>query len=251
VADQRRSRIHRGTCGAGDDRHRGTRRRPGRSRHGRRRTAGGGHAAREGLGARRRPARAGPRRPRGDRRRAPGGAQAGRPSPWRGPPAATGRTWALWPSSSTGSPRPGDPTVPLLLPTAGYGDPGVDLITQDTPCAPVNPYGESKPAGEWPVRAAGAGARHRDDLPALLQRGRGGGAGTGRQRRLRHGPDGLRPAHPWRGPADLRRRWRRPGDAPRAVASAELAAGELGFRARRDVRETVGPAWRGRRSHHV
>lgn len=44
---------------------------------------------------------------------------------------------------------------------------------------------------------------------------------------------------------------RRPGDAPRAVASAELAARELGFRARRAVRETVGSAWRGRRSHHV
>jgi UDP-glucose 4-epimerase len=136
-------------------------------------------------------------------------------------------------------------------PTAVYGDPGVDLITEDTPCAPVNPYGEAKLAGEWLVRAAGAGARHRDDLPALLQRGRGGGAGTGRQRRLQGRPDGLRPAHPQPGPADLRRRWRRPGDAPRAVASAELAARELGFRARRDVRETVGSAWRGRRSHHV
>ncbi|MFJ9656519.1 UDP-glucose 4-epimerase GalE [Streptomyces griseoflavus] len=38
---------------------------------------------------------------------------------------------------------------------AVYGDPRVDLITEDTPCAPVNPYGETKLAGEWLVRAAG------------------------------------------------------------------------------------------------
>ena len=31
----------------------------------------------------------------------------------------------------------------------------MDLITEDTPCAPVNPYGETKLAGEWLVRAAG------------------------------------------------------------------------------------------------
>ncbi|KUO19358.1 UDP-glucose 4-epimerase GalE [Streptomyces dysideae] len=38
---------------------------------------------------------------------------------------------------------------------AVYGNPAVDLITEDTPCAPVNPYGETKLAGEWLVRAAG------------------------------------------------------------------------------------------------
>ncbi|WP_371103238.1 NAD-dependent epimerase/dehydratase family protein, partial [Streptomyces sp. PU_AKi4] len=38
---------------------------------------------------------------------------------------------------------------------AVYGDPGVDLITEDAPCAPANPYGETKLAGEWLVRAAG------------------------------------------------------------------------------------------------
>ncbi|UXY31194.1 UDP-glucose 4-epimerase GalE [Streptomyces sp. HUAS TT20] len=38
---------------------------------------------------------------------------------------------------------------------AVYGNPDVDLITEDTPCAPVNPYGETKLAGEWLVRAAG------------------------------------------------------------------------------------------------
>ncbi|MDF3140784.1 UDP-glucose 4-epimerase GalE, partial [Streptomyces sp. T21Q-yed] len=38
---------------------------------------------------------------------------------------------------------------------AVYGNPDVDLITEDTECAPVNPYGETKLAGEWLVRAAG------------------------------------------------------------------------------------------------
>lgn len=38
---------------------------------------------------------------------------------------------------------------------AVYGNPDVDLITEDAPCAPVNPYGETKLAGEWLVRAAG------------------------------------------------------------------------------------------------
>ncbi|MGW9027374.1 UDP-glucose 4-epimerase GalE [Streptomyces sp. NPDC055722] len=38
---------------------------------------------------------------------------------------------------------------------AVYGNPDVDLITEDTPCAPMSPYGETKLAGEWLVRAAG------------------------------------------------------------------------------------------------
>ncbi|MCQ4206392.1 UDP-glucose 4-epimerase GalE [Streptomyces longispororuber] len=41
---------------------------------------------------------------------------------------------------------------------AVYGNPDIpvtDLITESTPCAPVNPYGETKLAGEWLVRAAG------------------------------------------------------------------------------------------------
>jgi UDP-glucose 4-epimerase len=38
---------------------------------------------------------------------------------------------------------------------AVYGAPDVDLVTEDTPCQPVNPYGETKLAGEWLVRAAG------------------------------------------------------------------------------------------------
>ncbi|MFI2779901.1 UDP-glucose 4-epimerase GalE [Streptomyces sp. ALB3] len=38
---------------------------------------------------------------------------------------------------------------------AVYGVPDVELITEATPCAPINPYGETKLAGEWLVRATG------------------------------------------------------------------------------------------------
>ncbi|MFE2431513.1 UDP-glucose 4-epimerase GalE [Streptomyces sp. NPDC059373] len=38
---------------------------------------------------------------------------------------------------------------------AVYGMPDVSLVTEDTPCLPLSPYGETKLAGEWLVRAAG------------------------------------------------------------------------------------------------
>ncbi|MCM2579881.1 UDP-glucose 4-epimerase GalE [Streptomyces meridianus] len=38
---------------------------------------------------------------------------------------------------------------------AVYGMPDVDLVTETTPCVPMNPYGETKLAGEWLVRAVG------------------------------------------------------------------------------------------------
>lgn len=38
---------------------------------------------------------------------------------------------------------------------AVYGVPDADLITEETPCLPINPYGETKLAGEWLVRATG------------------------------------------------------------------------------------------------
>ncbi|MFF4655191.1 UDP-glucose 4-epimerase GalE [Streptomyces sp. NPDC001381] len=38
---------------------------------------------------------------------------------------------------------------------AVYGMPDVDLVTEDTPCVPMSPYGETKLAGEWLVRATG------------------------------------------------------------------------------------------------
>ncbi|MEU5544063.1 UDP-glucose 4-epimerase GalE [Streptomyces sioyaensis] len=39
---------------------------------------------------------------------------------------------------------------------AVYGMPDVDLVTEDTPCLPINPYGETKLVGEWMARAVGA-----------------------------------------------------------------------------------------------
>ncbi|MBQ1124593.1 UDP-glucose 4-epimerase GalE [Streptomyces sp. B15] len=38
---------------------------------------------------------------------------------------------------------------------AVYGMPDVELVTERTPTVPMNPYGETKLAGEWLVRAAG------------------------------------------------------------------------------------------------
>lgn len=38
---------------------------------------------------------------------------------------------------------------------AVYGTPDVELVTEETPCAPISPYGETKLAGEWLVRATG------------------------------------------------------------------------------------------------
>ncbi|GCB44196.1 UDP-glucose 4-epimerase GalE [Streptomyces sp. NL15-2K] len=201
---------------------------------------------------------------------------------------------------------------------AVYGDPGADPITEDTPCAPVNPYGETKLAGEWLVRAAGrahgistvclryfnvagaaapeladtgvfnivpmvfdrltrdepprifgddhptpdgtcvrdyihvadlaeahlAAARRLGDLAGDLTVNIGRGEGvsvrelitvigevTGDRR-----PPLVEP--------------RRPGDAPRAVASAARAAEELGWTARRGVRDMVESAWQGWLLHH-
>ncbi|MFE5368543.1 UDP-glucose 4-epimerase GalE [Streptomyces mirabilis] len=37
---------------------------------------------------------------------------------------------------------------------AVYGMPDVDLVTEDTPCVPMSPYGESKLIGEWLIGAA-------------------------------------------------------------------------------------------------
>ncbi|MEW2049355.1 UDP-glucose 4-epimerase GalE [Streptomyces sp. NPDC051445] len=203
---------------------------------------------------------------------------------------------------------------------AVYGNPDVDLITEDTPCSPVNPYGETKLAGEWLVRAAGrahgiattclryfnvAGAAApeladtgvfnivpmvfdrltRDEAPRIFGDGYPTPDGT-TVRDYIHVAD-LAEAHL----AAVRRltatdaagdltvnvgrgvgvsvrelvsligevtgdtrppvvEGPRPGDAPRAVAAADLAARELGWTARRDVREMIGSAWQGWRLHH-
>ncbi|MEU4035110.1 UDP-glucose 4-epimerase GalE [Streptomyces collinus] len=203
---------------------------------------------------------------------------------------------------------------------AVYGTPDAGLITEDTPCAPVNPYGETKLAGEWLVRAAGAA--HGISTVCLRYFNVAGAAApeladTGVFNivpmvfdRLTRGeaprifgddyptPDGtcvrdyihvadLAEAHLTaarrldagevtgdltlnigRGEGVSVRELitvigevtgdrrpplvegRRPGDAPRAVASAERAAEALGWRARRGVREMVASAWEGWRLHH-
>ncbi|MFD5573241.1 UDP-glucose 4-epimerase GalE [Streptomyces cadmiisoli] len=203
---------------------------------------------------------------------------------------------------------------------AVYGDPDVDLITEDTPCAPVNPYGETKLAGEWLVRAAGqahgiataclrffnvAGAAApeladtgvfnvvpmvfdrltRDEAPRIFGDDYPTPDGTcvrdyihvadladahlAAARRLSApGASGDLTVNIGRGEGVSVRELitligeatgdtrpplveaRRPGDAPRAVASAARAAEELGWTARRTVREMVDSAWRGWQLHH-
>ncbi|MGW1161310.1 UDP-glucose 4-epimerase GalE [Streptomyces sp. NPDC002513] len=202
---------------------------------------------------------------------------------------------------------------------AVYGTPDVDLITEDTPCAPMSPYGETKLAGEWLVRAAGraygmatvclryfnvAGAAEPEladtgvfnIVPMVFDRLTRGEAprifgddyptpdGTcvrdyihvadladahlAAARRLAKGAAGDLTVNIGRGEGVSVRELvtligevtgdttvpvvdaRRPGDAPRAVASAALAERELGWRARRGVREMVESAWRGWLLHH-
>ncbi|MFI7504101.1 UDP-glucose 4-epimerase GalE [Streptomyces sp. NPDC049687] len=47
----------------------------------------------------------------------------------------------------------GVPSFVFSSSAAVYGMPDVDLVTEDTPCLPMSPYGETKLAGEWLVRA--------------------------------------------------------------------------------------------------
>ncbi|GAB2911175.1 UDP-glucose 4-epimerase GalE [Streptomyces heilongjiangensis] len=49
----------------------------------------------------------------------------------------------------------GVPSFVFSSSAAVYGMPDVVLVTEDTPCAPMSPYGETKLAGEWLVRATG------------------------------------------------------------------------------------------------
>ncbi|MGW7300603.1 UDP-glucose 4-epimerase GalE [Streptomyces sp. NPDC054829] len=202
---------------------------------------------------------------------------------------------------------------------AVYGNPEVDLITEDTPCAPVNPYGETKLTGEWLVRAAGrahgmatvclryfnvAGAAApeladtgvfnivpmvfdrltRDEAPRIFGADYPTPDGTcvrdyihvadlaeahlAAARHLASGASGDLTVNIGRGEGVSVRELidvigevtgdrrppvvegRRPGDAPRAVASAARAAEVLGWTARRTVVEMVGSAWRGWLLHH-
>ncbi|MEV0281938.1 UDP-glucose 4-epimerase GalE [Streptomyces sp. NPDC050610] len=198
---------------------------------------------------------------------------------------------------------------------AVYGMPDVDLVTEDTPCEPMNPYGETKLAGEWLVRATGAAhglstaclryfnvagaARpeladtgvyniipmmfdritrgeaprifgddyatpdgtcirdyvHVEDLAeahlaaARTLAGRGEGdltvnVGSGEGVSVREMADLIGEITGGRGPEPVVGP-RRPGDPARVVASCELAAKELGFSTRHDVRSMVASAWEG------
>ncbi|MER5445632.1 UDP-glucose 4-epimerase GalE [Streptomyces sp. NPDC002766] len=49
----------------------------------------------------------------------------------------------------------GVPSFVFSSSAAVYGMPDVALVTEETPCAPISPYGETKLAGEWLVRATG------------------------------------------------------------------------------------------------
>jgi UDP-glucose 4-epimerase len=215
---------------------------------------------------------------------------------------------------------------------AVYGNPDTDLITEDTPCAPLSPYGETKLAGEWLVRAAArahgiraaclryfnvAGAAEPgladtgvfnvipmvfdrltrgeaprifgDDYPTpdgtcirdyihvadladahlaaaqwVTEDGR---AARGRDRARARDANGLT-VNIGRGegvsvrelvtliaevtgdPRAALVEARRPGDAPRAVASAARAADVLGWTARRGVRDMVESAWHGWQLRH-
>lgn len=203
---------------------------------------------------------------------------------------------------------------------AVYGNPpAVDLVSEDTPCVPINPYGETKLTGEWLVRAAGrahgiatvclryfnvagAAAPELADtgvfnvVPMVFDRLTRGEAprifgddhptpdGTcvrdyihvadladahlAAARRVTERPEGDLTVNIGRGAGVSVRELvtligevsgdtrpalvepRRAGDAPRAVADAGLAAKELGWTARRGVREMVESAWAGWCLHH-
>jgi UDP-glucose 4-epimerase len=49
----------------------------------------------------------------------------------------------------------GVPSFVFSSSAAVYGMPDVELVTEETPCLPMSPYGETKLAGEWLVRATG------------------------------------------------------------------------------------------------
>lgn len=203
---------------------------------------------------------------------------------------------------------------------AVYGNPpDVDLVSEDTPCVPINPYGETKLTGEWLVRATGrahgiatvclryfnvAGAAApeladtgvynvvpmvfdrltRDEAPRIFGDDHPTPDGTcvrdyihvsdladahlAAARRVEARPEGDLTVNIGRGEGVSVRELvtligevsgdrrpalvepRREGDAPRAVADARLAADELGWKARRGVREMVESAWAGWCLHH-
>lgn len=198
---------------------------------------------------------------------------------------------------------------------AVYGMPDVDLVDEDHPCRPINPYGESKLVGEWLIRAtaaahgiayaslryfnvAGAGAPDLADtgvfnlVPMVFERLHRGeqplvfgddyptpdgtcvrdfvhvqdlaDAHAAAARRLLDAPDAALTLNVGKGEGTSVRamvdliltetahrhltplvRARRNGDPARVVAAADRIAKELGFHARRDLRDMVSTAWAG------
>ncbi|WP_371528897.1 UDP-glucose 4-epimerase GalE [Streptomyces sp. NBC_01283] len=198
---------------------------------------------------------------------------------------------------------------------AVYGMPDVDLVTEETPCLPMSPYGETKLAGEWLVRATGrahglstaslryfnvAGAASpaladtgvfnlvpmvfekltADEAPRVFGADYPTPDGTcvrdyihvvdiaeahvATARRLAAAPGGtdltlnigrgegvsvlematlINEVTGYDLPPTVAPR--RPGDPARVVASADRIATELGWSAKRDVREMVASAWAG------
>ncbi|GGV32408.1 UDP-glucose 4-epimerase GalE [Streptomyces spectabilis] len=209
----------------------------------------------------------------------------------------------------------GVPAFVLSSSAAVYGMPDVDLVTEDTPCLPMSPYGETKLAGEWLARATGratglrtaclryfnvagaaspdladtgvfnivpmvfeklthgeaprifgadyptpdgtcvrdyihisdvaeahvAAARRLTEVPAgtdlTLNIGRGEGVS------VREMVDLIADVTGYAVPPEVTER--RAGDPARVVAAADRMAAELGWSAKRDVREMVESAWAG------
>ncbi|MFJ8351422.1 UDP-glucose 4-epimerase GalE [Streptomyces sp. NPDC094153] len=202
---------------------------------------------------------------------------------------------------------------------AVYGMPDVDLVTEETPCVPMSPYGETKLAGEWLVRATGratglstaslryfnvAGAanpgladvgvfnlvpmvfeRLTEDKPPLvfgddyptpdgtcirdyIHVADLAEAHVAAARALRSSPGRDLTLNIGRGEGVSVREMidtinavtgydrpptvvpRRPGDPARVVASADRITTELGWKARRDLRDMISTAWQGWLHHH-
>ncbi|MFE3030044.1 UDP-glucose 4-epimerase GalE [Streptomyces canus] len=208
----------------------------------------------------------------------------------------------------------GVPSFVFSSSAAVYGMPDVPVVTEQTPCAPMSPYGETKLAGEWLVRATGratglataclryfnvAGAASpeladtgvfnivpmvfekltQDAAPRIfgddydtpdgtcvrdyihvadlaeahvaaartLQSSPGRdltvNIGRGEGVSVREMIDHINAVTGYDRPPTVTPR--RPGDPARVVASADLAATELGWKAKHDVQDMITSAWEG------
>ncbi|MFF8640396.1 UDP-glucose 4-epimerase GalE [Streptomyces sp. NPDC015345] len=207
------------------------------------------------------------------------------------------------------------PSFVLSSSAAVYGMPDVDLVTEETPCLPMSPYGETKLAGEWLVRAtgrahglataslryfnvAGAASPELADtgvynlVPMVFEKLTAGesplvfgadyatpdgtcvrdyihvvdvaeahvatarrlaaaapgtdltlNVGRGEGVSVREMTDLINDVTGYAIPAEVT--GRRPGDPARVVAAADRVATELGWTAKRDVRDMITSAWAG------